>query len=1395
MPVSRASRVGCSLFLFVILPLRLHLIAQGPPRIIPVPDQPIARELKYKYDHLSPADGLPHFTVYDFLQDSQGYLWLGTEGGLTRFDGYQFKTFAHDPGDPWSPSSSVVYQVVESSFRDTSYIWFRTPEGMNRLNLLTEQTQRFIPGHDATTIKGYAYSSTNGAEGTFWVGSTNGLFRYDYHEGLFEHLLPGIRMEDIYRDSEGIIWIASDDDGLLGYHPETGEVEQYLHDPEDPSSISANDLVAHIFESDYLGPRYLWVGTDAADLNLFDKETGKFQRIHQLPYSLPDNAEPEFESTRFGAPELWLITYPKGLKVLNLQNGQLFGQQMRPDDPDGLFHDTVLEIFEDRSGVIWVGSFAGLDRLNRFEQVFHNLSHLGPGPDLLASDGIMGFCLDSNGKLWLGGKAGISILDPVTGTVGRFRDDPICPRSLKGDLILDIEEDQDENIWISGFSGVYRLDPQRREIRHYPVDWGTGTVIPAGLVNQFAVDHDGGVWMSSSRGIFRFLPGTDAFEQYAPLEELIAILSPQRSNSHLLFAGSRSGGLVVLDRINGEFRRFIAREDDPNSLSTNRIYSLFEGSDSTLWVGTNCGLDYARIVDGVHDSLAFRHYTMADGLPAAAVLSVQEDLQGRIWVGTQSGVAVLDSQTGRFRAYDEGDGIANANCTFNACARDDQGRLYFGTMEDLLVFHPDSLQDNPYIPPVVLTDFELFHAPVAIGRSSVIPGFRLPRSISYLDTLHLSYRENVFSLKFAALDFRNPAKNQYAYRLEGFDEDWIHTDAAHRRVTYTNLDPGEYRFQVRGSNNDGLWNTEGRSLTIIISPPWWLSGMAYLAYIFLVLTVMGGLWSFQLSRIRLRHRAELEHLSAERYKELDEMKSRFFANISHEFRTPLTLILGPIERLRQHIKDRTLREDLTVMQKHARYVLALVTQLLDLSKLDSGKMQLQASERNVIPLIRSLVLSFASMAERRNITLSFHSDLEEIRAYVEKDALVKILNNLLANAFKFTADGGEISAQVHSHPVSDLGPEGEFSVVICDNGTGIPADRLHRVFDRFYQVNNADTRDHEGSGIGLALTRELVVMHHGDIKVDSTEGSGTCFTIRFALGRAHLDDAEINAAVDGEGDESLSPGMEIPEPVAGEPAERGSTKPLLLIVEDNTDVRRFIRSYLCREHRCLEAMDGEQGLRRARRRIPDLIISDVMMPKMDGIELCQRIKSDPQTSHIPVILLTAKADSESRLEGLEIGADSYLTKPFDARELQVRVHNLIQQRQQLREVFQKELTIVPRDLDLSSMDQRFMEKVVKAVLQDIDNPDFRVLDLSRRVHMSRQHLTRKLQALTGLTTHEFIRSIRLKQAALRLRSGAIGISEVAFQVGFRDPSHFAKVFKEEFHQTPRQYLDSAHTKS
>ncbi|UCD38650.1 MAG: response regulator, partial [Fidelibacterota bacterium] len=750
-----------------------------------------------------------------------------------------------------------------------------------------------------------------------------------------------------------------------------------------------------------------------------------------------------------------------------------------------------------------------------------------------------------------------------------------------------------------------------------------------------------------------------------------------------------------------------------------------------------------------------------------------EDDHGNLWLGAQNGLFKFNPTSGKLNRYTIRDGICSSGLWVGYTSSK-TGEMFWGGNNGLTIFHPDSIRDNPYLPPIVITSFKKY------GRE-----MELDTTLSLLSEINLKHDDKVISFEYAALNYINPDQNQYAYMLEGFDRDWVYVGNK-RDVTYTNLDPGRYVFRVKGSNNDGVWNETGASIALIIPPPPWKSWWAYTLYVLAIAAAIYAAWRATLRRARTLDEMKLRRMEAEKLQEMDQLKSRFFANISHEFRTPLTLILGPIDKLLSRIEDNESRQELSLMKKHARRVLDLVTQLLDLSRLEADRMKLQASRQNVITLLKGLVQSFASLADRQAITLTFSAESEDVQAYVDKDAMVKIMNNLLSNAFKFTESGGEISVNVATNRESDLSADGEVVVAISDTGCGIPVDRQDKIFDRFYQVDSSTTREGEGTGIGLALTRELVELHKGSIEVNSREAEGTTFTVRLPLGSAHLSALEIVEASELL-EEVVPSDMTLADEEESKPPTTRKSLPLVLIVEDNADVRSYIRSYLDEEYRCYEATDGEHGLSQAIKHMPDLILSDIMMPQMDGVELCRRIKTDERTSHIPVILLTAKADMDSKLEGLETGADDYLAKPFEAAELQARIRNLIEQRRRLRKQFDRKTTLRPKDITVTSLDERFLQRALDAVEMHISDAKFDVKEFSKAVGMSRTNLHYKLRALTGQSTSEFIRTQRMIRAAQLLRQNFGNVTEVAFEVGFSNPSYFTECFKKHFGQPPSRY--------
>jgi signal transduction histidine kinase/DNA-binding response OmpR family regulator len=711
--------------------------------------------------------------------------------------------------------------------------------------------------------------------------------------------------------------------------------------------------------------------------------------------------------------------------------------------------------------------------------------------------------------------------------------------------------------------------------------------------------------------------------------------------------------------------------------------------------------------------------------------------------------------------------------------------MYFGGTNGLSFFHPDSLEDNQIVPPIVITDFQLMHKPVKIGYDSSWGRTIIRTSITETKQVDLKYDDNIISLEFSALDYNKPERNRYAYFLEGFDETWAYTSSSRRIVTYTNLDPGEYTFRVKGSNNDGIWNEAGTSLKIIIHPPWWSTWWAYVLYGFLSVIAFAVFTRFYLNRQRLSTQLKLEREHAEKLEEVDKMKSNFYANISHEFRTPLMLILGPAEKLISKLKDEDGQKQIGLIKGNAKRLINLINQLLDLSRLEAGRLKLNAALGNISQFVKGLAMEFESVAEQRDITLKIIIEKEDIEAYFDKEKMEKIVTNLLSNAFKFTPAGGRITVVIKETLLNQV------EIVVRDSGIGIPKSELPKIFDRFYQVDGSITREHEGTGIGLALTKELVELHKGNIFVDSVEGHWTEVKVSIPLGKEHLTDEDIiepsdyqlrkvDSLVDylqteGEEDELLS--------------EKLIDKTIVLIVEDNPDVRDYIKDALKADYHIEEAANGEQGLRRAEKIIPDLIVSDIMMPKMDGYEMTRQLRQDQRTSHIPIILLTAKSDKDSKLQGLGLGADDYLIKPFDSEELLARIKNLIETRKMLQEKFGSGTEVLqrPAKANLSCFDEQFLSRVMMVIEEHLSEEEFSIEEFGKDVGMSRSQIHRKLKALTGKSTSVYLRTVRLAKAKQMIEQKKGNISDICYAVGFSSPAYFSRCFKDEFGYAPSEH--------
>jgi signal transduction histidine kinase/DNA-binding response OmpR family regulator len=770
-------------------------------------------------------------------------------------------------------------------------------------------------------------------------------------------------------------------------------------------------------------------------------------------------------------------------------------------------------------------------------------------------------------------------------------------------------------------------------------------------------------------------------------------------------------------------------------------------------------------------------------LTKTVIKRILEDGRGNLWMSTsKDGIYKFNPKTGELHTYDVFDGL-QGNEFLAAGLKSTSGEMYFGGKNGITVFHPDSIRSNQNPPPVAINGFKVFDKPRPISAELTLP-----------------YRDNFFSFDFVALSYAFPSRNQYAYQLEGVDQNWVPA-GTRRYVSYTNLDPGTYVFRVKAANHDGVWNTTGASVKILITPPWWRTIWAYLLYVGLFLGMIVALRQYTISQERLKNNLLLSSLESKKLVELDQLKSRFFTSISHELRTPLTLILSPLERnLASGNKGWFGESEVRLMYRNARRLLELINQLLDISKLEAGKMQLEALTGEMMSFLKSKVDFFHSMAESKGISLRFSSHPETLFTRFDQDKLDKIVSNLLSNALKFTPLGGEVEVRVwiRMAPESTIAPQW-LILEVDDTGIGIPDDQLDKIFDRFYQVDSSHTKAFEGTGIGLALTKELVGLHQGNIRISSSLGKGTCFTVELPLqeiwNAPEMDGIPLTNISLSEGETvRLDSSMLATQPEV--PSDKQA--PLLLVVEDNADLRTYIRNIFQTRYRVVEARQGAEGLQMALETIPDLIISDWMMPVMDGVELCHQLKNDERTSHVPLILLTAKVTVQSKLEGLETGADDYITKPFHTEELFVRVKNLIEQRKKLRERWSQAFTHLPAAAlaqdshppsapKLSAVDDKFLQRVIQVIEAHLSDAEFSIEKLEKEVGMSHANLNRKLKALTNQSPSEFLRHYRLRRAAQLLLQGRNNVSEVAYGVGFMHMSYFTRSFRQLYKMSPSEY--------
>jgi signal transduction histidine kinase/DNA-binding NarL/FixJ family response regulator/streptogramin lyase len=1082
----------------------------------------------------------------------------------------------------------------------------------------------------------------------------------------------------------------------------------------------------------------------------------------------------------------WIGTRTQGVIKCN-ENGRILNVfQHRTSDPGSIVSNSVLTSFIDRKGNIWFGTMRGVSRLSVGRNRFKTYKHNTEDPSSISDGQVVAIEQDKTGRVWIAiPLVGIDRFDPTRQVFRHYLGLEAFPQPHMRSLYLD----ERERLVVSAFRP--RRYDTRRDIFVDAHEVPKMNIYPP---SAYLREPDGTRWYGFNGGILRVTRNGERTEWRTTGEltglRAINVRHLYRDRSGTVWVSSPS-----LHRFNPASGRFVG-VNGLFLLNVHRaVNDIIEDSDGGFWLAMDVGLGK---YDPSRDTL-LQFFGRSD-VGGRRVYGIHEDSRKNIWAVTEGGIVRVDTRSLAIKQFGLSDRISPPAVTMDygygndAHVKLQDGSMVFGLGSNGLVhFHPDEIRLNSNPPDVVFTGLWVNGEKVRLDSSSV-----LVRAIERTDTVLLHHDQNDISLSFAALDFTAPEANQYAYRLEPMQSQWIHNGGVNRAY-FTNLSPGQYVLRVKASNNDGVWNEKGSSLIVIITPPWWRTIWAYGVYLFFIFGTILGLRRYELNRQRLKHQAELEHVQAEKLKDLDRTKSQFFANISHEFRTPLTLIRGPIEQLRSGTFKGDRSEIYDMVGRNTDRLLRLVNQLLDLSRLDAGQRRLHPKKGDIAEAIRTIAASFESLAARRSIIFEVNALVGPIRGSFDQEVLEQVLTNLLSNAFKFTPDGGMVLLDIRQSTIDN---RHSLELSISDTGVGIPPEALDKVFDRFYQVDASQTREQEGTGIGLALTKELIDLHGGTIAVTSQPGKGTTFTVQLRIDLPESEGQPGSVVLEQrkhEAHEDLTSGLSAEDQLPTTDDQRPSTDdwrpptedplPIVLVIDDNRDMRRYIRRQLEDHYRVIEASNGKDGLELAKSKTPDLVVSDVMMPKMDGFEVCRRLKSDVTTSHIPVVLLTAKAGDGHKLEGLETGADDYVVKPFDAKELKARLKNLHSQRIRMREAYRRELVVQPTGVKVESMDEQFLKKVFETIETRMSDPKLGPDVLARAAAVSRMTLHRKLKAITGMSAGELIRDLRLQRAHSLLQQKAGTVSEIAYQVGFNNLSHFARLFKGKFGILPSVYLE------
>ncbi|GAB4016540.1 hypothetical protein GCM10028773_10000 [Spirosoma koreense] len=1282
------------------------------------------------------------------LQDRRGFIWLSTRDGLCRYDGIRFRIYTHDPQQKTSLSFSSINEIREDN---RGLIWVRTENNtIDCFDPVTEQAKKvsntrfFRQALGRDQITGI-YPDRSG---NVWVATQiNGFFRLNAN-GTVSHRFWEMHGDTVQRvfhalllDRQNRLWMAARD-GLFSYDLASGKFTGFRL----AQGLPQND----VFSLHERANGELMLGFPGR-FAIFDPAEERIRKV--VP--LPDNAAaiPLFARDAHGIDYVNQSRYTDqgGLVSTLPANSSVYAK---------LTKFAPLSLLIDRTNVLWMGlNGDGVIKYDLNKQIFQTW----PYARSFEND-------------WLTQQYNI----PLEAIPPAIRNQP--------DLKVHNQFDRTNSLWISTLTTPpYRYDAGLHTFLEIPPRGIEARWLPPGegfRLTTLTVGNQGDIWgllAPHNRAVVRYNPGLRTFIAF-PLPLPVNnpyVIQAMIVDGGRVYLATKNHGLLRADLSTQRLIHWQGGGSGSQSLPDEALLCLAQDPIryNHLWIGT-FGRGLCRL-----DKLTgeIQQFTMKQGLSNNVIYAIRPDRQGHLWLSTNRGLCQFDTRSYEVRNYTAEDGLPSDEFILHHDVALPDGRLIFGGINGYTIFDPRLIQEDKFQPKAALTGLRINNQLVTVTT----PDSPIRRDINETQEIILTHQQNFISIDFAALEFNQSRKNQYRYKLLGLDMDWIYS-GNQATATYTNLPPQTYTFIVNASNTSGRWSPYVHQLKITITPPWWATWWAYFAYALLLLGVLVVYLRVRIRRLHQKNQLALQEQETLQLKHLDGVKTRFFSNITHELRTPLTLIISPLEQILTEAKDSPFHGRLAIVYRNANRLLRLINELLDLAKLEAGSLPITTSPADLSEFIQRTVMVFSEEMQRKQIQVQISNRLNSSSYWFDADKIEKILTNLLSNALKFTDEKGSITVSTDAEPIISTAltanPIDLFRLTVHNTGTGIPDHNLPHVFDRFYQATAPADSSASGSGIGLALVKELVEIMQGTITAESTRAKGTTFTVTLPLQQAH---ADVSSGTSTGDSLSASPDGQL----AGGPTSDNENAPRILLVEDDNDIAEFVVSILQTEWRIQRVNNGQVGVSAAISIVPDLIISDVLMPELDGYELCRQLKTNPITNHIPIILLTAKVNTESRLEGLSVGADDYIAKPFQVEELRGRVRNRIEYQQRIRQFYRTQF-LREGHLPLASQapEDEFMNRVYSVLEARLDDQTFGVEPLALAIGMSRMHLNRKLKAMTGLTPNELIRIIRLKRAAELLLTGA-SVSEVADRVGFDTPAYFSKVFKEQYHLTPSEYIE------